>query len=380
MHPSPLKGRWSVIKSTYVEAKGPGLATKFSRLWLSLTAHELLFYRDSVSLVTCQCLPLLTYCQTCSLSKANAVIACNSIAYVQQDPSSSEQLRVHTTTGDIELRFRSYEDLKVWKGELDSVLKPVLCIGEDYLHDSHQDRVWNSESSYRLLDHPYSMRNDSSVYESEMYDEVASLPGPSNIQDKRKSFTSVSSDATTLVAGSSRAGSRHSRQFSLQSGSTRVSESPYWKSPWVSDQFTKSWTDLSDLLTAVEDEFTDNAVDAGRPPSPLDPDLVFDSGRVYFSVSEAPNPRAECAYFDLTGQIMKIGNFPVATGGYADIWCGEWEAGDGPKTVSVAFTFELSAKSTSSYSTRLPSRLFAHSRIISGQTRKLKRYASCTAV
>ena len=52
-----------------------------------------------------------------------------------------------------------------------------------------------------------------------------------------------------------------------------------------------------------------------------------------YLVPQNDNPKAEVP--DLTGQIVKLGNFAVAGGGFADVWKCEWKSDITKYTVSI---------------------------------------------
>ena len=52
-----------------------------------------------------------------------------------------------------------------------------------------------------------------------------------------------------------------------------------------------------------------------------------------YLVPQKDNPKAEVP--ELTGQIVKLGNFAVAGGGFADVWKCEWKSDITKYTVSI---------------------------------------------
>ena len=144
----------------------------------------------------------------------------NAIACIEEAPRNT--LRVCTSSGDILLRFRSEEELRAWKCELDAMLKPVVCIGTMAFHEqplqATRDADADADFHYSFLDHPYSMQ---SRYESAAYEEATPPRQMTDPTVRRESLASLPfSDATTFVAGSSLSGSKQSRHTSRLSGST----------------------------------------------------------------------------------------------------------------------------------------------------------------
>ena len=162
---------------------------------------------------------------------------------------------------------------------------------------------------------------------------------------KRVSSTPESlSDASTLVNRFSYLCSdttRHASSLSAPSlsGATCADERISCdKSPWISDGFTEL-PRLLETQTFVDDQGDE------RPSSPVDPSLVFEAGRIHIDVSRSPSHSTSLSNFvDLTGQVAKIDQFPFATGGFADVWRGEWESEHGYELVAMkvvrSFSFQ----------------------------------------
>lgn len=215
--------------------------------------------------------------------------------------------------------FKTYHELKLWRNDLDLCLHPVLLIGE------HDDKLGLGADV---------AREHCKLSGSKALQDTSTVSSSTSLSEQLARHTSeefAATDVSTLFDSSSHETSSY--QQSIFSGTTLYTERhSSWDSstPWISDN-------LSEILSALDNnEASKPEVADDRPSSPIDPELVFESGSAHLSVSEYPASReVSLDLADLTGQIAKLDTYPVAVGGFADVWRGEWDTPDGFKLVSI---------------------------------------------
>ena len=151
---------------------------------------------------------------------------------------------------------------------------------------------------------------------------------------------SIASRATSSISSP-----RIKQHFSFLSGTTLFTNR-------ISDGSTlfnqeENWTSLlhSEYKDFLDKEFSKLKIDdiPERPPSPIDPDVVFDtlSGRAKLvKLDDATSVKkldVDYDIADLTGQVRKLGEHIAAGGGYSDIWRAEWEVNGKAKFVRTPF-------------------------------------------
>ncbi|KAL5490400.1 hypothetical protein ACEPAI_5233 [Sanghuangporus weigelae] len=252
---------------------------RFTRLWVCLTEDELLFFKDSTS----------------ALSKPSASIPYHDIKSYFPDTLKANCLRITCNSRTVHICFKSEQELKLWTGEIEACLKPVVIIGEN-------------------------APNESCAQVNESFPAPHSPPSPQHEKcPRRDSALSGPTLYTTSV---------RTRRFSSWSASTAY------------DLDEEDWPELSEFkideeekLGVIEEMDEDQPE---RPSSPIDPELVFELGRVHLSVSAYPIPRElDLGIADLTGQISKLGDHAIAMGGFSDVWRGIWDDNGRSETVAI---------------------------------------------